>query len=248
MGAARIVRGAHAEYEMTQTVETWINRRPLHEEVAERLRAMIVSNDVAPGTRLNERELTELLGVSRTPLREAFKTLAAEGLIALMPNRGAMVSMLDRERIQQSLEVIGALTALAGELACANATADELASIRHYYDLMRQHFDQREHAPFLENYHLMHLSIVRATANDVLAELYRGLTDQVKRARVSAIADEDAWLRTMQDHERIVHALEARAADTLSGLLDAHMLSAANQIMTAVPKTSSTSRAWASDD
>jgi DNA-binding GntR family transcriptional regulator len=233
---------------MAQNVETWISRRPLHEEVAERLRSMIVSNEVGPGARLNERELTERLGVSRTPLREAFKTLAAEGLIALLPNRGAVVSMLDRDRLQQTLEVVAALEALAGELACANATADEITSIRQHYDLMRQHFEKREAAPFIENYRLMHVAIVRATANDVLTDLYRGLTDQVNRVGVSGIEDESAWQRTMNEHEEIMRALEARAADALPSLLEAHMLYSANQILAAVPRSSSTSRTWASDD
>jgi DNA-binding GntR family transcriptional regulator len=71
-----------------------IDRRPLHEEVAERLRALLTEGRLEPGARLNERVLCERLGVSRTPLREAFKVLAAERLIELNPNRGASVVAL----------------------------------------------------------------------------------------------------------------------------------------------------------
>ncbi|MGH8765245.1 MAG: GntR family transcriptional regulator, partial [Burkholderiales bacterium] len=70
---------------------TPISRRPLHEEAADRLRDLIVQGKLAPGARLNERLLTAQLGLSRTPLREAFKVLATEGLIELLPNRGAVV-------------------------------------------------------------------------------------------------------------------------------------------------------------
>ena len=86
--------------------------------LAERLREMIIEGELAPGARLNERALCERLGVSRTPLREAFRVLAAEGLVDLQPNRGAQVVALSDDDIRDSFEVMGALEALSGELAC----------------------------------------------------------------------------------------------------------------------------------
>ena len=80
---------------------TPILRRPLHEEATDRLRDLIVQGHLAPGVRLNERLLTGQLGLSRTPLREAFKVLATEGLVELLPNRGAIVSQLDPLRPAQ---------------------------------------------------------------------------------------------------------------------------------------------------
>src|SRR5712671_4578078 len=98
---------------------TPIVRRPLHEEATDRLRDLIVQGKLAPGTRLNERLLTAQLGLSRTPLREAFKVLATEGMVELLPNRGAIVAPMDPVRLAEALAVMGALEALAGELACA---------------------------------------------------------------------------------------------------------------------------------
>ena len=86
-----------------------IIRRPLHEEASDRLRDLIVQGHLAAGARLNERLLTAQLGVSRTPLREAFKVLATEGLVELLPNRGAIVSQLDPVRLSETLAVMGAL-------------------------------------------------------------------------------------------------------------------------------------------
>jgi DNA-binding GntR family transcriptional regulator len=83
-----------------------------------RLRDMIIEGTLAPGTRLNERVLCEQLMVSRTPLREAFKVLAGEGLIELLPNRGAQVAEMSVADIEQTFEVLGALEALSGQLAC----------------------------------------------------------------------------------------------------------------------------------
>src|SRR4051812_46620003 len=75
--------------------------RLLHETVIDRLRDMIVQGELAPGTKLNERVLCSALGASRTPLREALKYLASEGLVDLLPNRGAVVAPLDAERVKQ---------------------------------------------------------------------------------------------------------------------------------------------------
>src|SRR5436190_22844531 len=113
---------------------TPIIRRPLHEEATNRLRDLIVQGHLAAGIRLNERLLTAQLGLSRTPLREAFKVLATEGLVELLPNRGAVVSQIDAARLSESLAVMGALEALAGELACRNATDAQVNEIKalHY--------------------------------------------------------------------------------------------------------------------
>src|ERR1043165_8493718 len=108
--------------------------RLLHETVVDRLRDMIVHGELKAGTKLNERVLCESLGTSRTPLREALKYLASEGLVRLLPNRGAIVAPLEAERVKQTFAVMGALEALAGELACRNASDGEINEIRglHY--------------------------------------------------------------------------------------------------------------------
>src|SRR3990167_2376624 len=105
----------------TQEV-TPIIRRPLHEEATDRLRDLIVQGRLAAGVRLNERLLTAQLGVSRTPLREAFKVLATEGLVELLPNRGAIVAPMDPVRLAETLAVMGALESLARQLSFLNST------------------------------------------------------------------------------------------------------------------------------
>ncbi len=91
-----------------------INRRSLHGEVAERLRGLILSGELAPRSRVNELELCERFGISRTPLREAIKLLAGEGLLVLLPNKGARVAALDEAEIDEILEVVAGLEAVAG--------------------------------------------------------------------------------------------------------------------------------------
>ena len=100
-------------------------RQVIHDQLLEHLRDLVIEGELAAGARVPERLLCERFGVSRTPLREALKVLAAEGLIELSPNRGARIARPTAEDVAQALKVIGALEALAGELACARVTADE---------------------------------------------------------------------------------------------------------------------------
>ena len=97
-----------------------IVRAPLHVQVAERLRVAIDSGELAPGARLNEVELCNDMGVSRTPLREAIRSLATEGLVELQPNRGAIVSVISREDVTEILPIMASLEGLGGRLAAVN--------------------------------------------------------------------------------------------------------------------------------
>src|SRR6201994_3952646 len=101
----------------------------LHGEILTRLRDHIVEGNIPDGGRIPERQLCEMLGISRTPLREALKVLAAEGLIELLPNRGARVKQLSERDIAELFDVMGGLEALAGRLACENINHEEIAEV-----------------------------------------------------------------------------------------------------------------------
>src|SRR5437899_1215328 len=106
-----------------------IARLTLPEVAAERLRTLITEGTLAPGARLNERELSERLGVSRTPLREAFRMLAADGLLVQLPNRGAQVVALSREDVRHAFEVMAALEGLSGELAVSRVSDADIVEL-----------------------------------------------------------------------------------------------------------------------
>jgi len=98
--------------------------------VVERLRDLIIQGELAPGLKLNERLLCERLRTSRTPVREAIKYLASEGLVELLPNRGAIVTPITVTTVREMFVLLGALESLAGELACVNASDADIAEIR----------------------------------------------------------------------------------------------------------------------
>ena len=210
---------------------TPIIRRPLHEEAADRLRDLIVQGRLAAGARLNERLLTAELGVSRTPLREAFKVLATEGLVELLPNRGAIVSQMDPARLAESLAVMGALEALAGELACGSATDAQINEIRALHYEMLAYHARNDLAGYFKFNQAIHLKIVKYSGNAVLFNIYRQLNGNVRRARYMANLSKERWDAAMREHEQILAALSARDVKRIRVLLSDHLAHKLSSVM-----------------
>jgi len=202
---------------------TPIVRRPLHEEATDRLRDLIVQGRLVAGVRLNERLLTAQLGVSRTPLREAFKVLATEGLVELLPNRGAIVSQMDPVRLAETLAVMGALEALAGELACLNATAAQINEIRALHYEMLAYHARGDLAGYFKFNQAIHLKIVKYSGNAVLFNTYRHMNGNVRRARYMANLSQERWDAAVREHDAILAALSARDVKRIKALLSDHL-------------------------
>ncbi len=206
-----------------EAVTSLVERRLLHEEVVDRLRDMIVQGELLPETKLNERVLSERLGISRTPLREAIKYLASEGLVELLPNRGAVVAPLRPEKVREIFAVLGALEGLAGDLVCRNATDADIAEIRALHYQMVAHHARGELAPYFRCNQQIHIRIVECTGNATLAQAYRGLNANVRRARYMANLSHERWNAAVREHEEILAALSARDSARLQALLRDHL-------------------------
>lgn len=200
-----------------------VDRQILHVAVAQRLRTMIMEGDLAPGTRLNERVLCDLLQVSRTPLREAFKVLASDGLVTLLPNRGAEVVVLSKESIDHLFEMMGALEATSGELACQRITDAELVEIRAmHYEMLACHA-RRD----LPNYYALsrriHDAINAAARNPILEETYRRINLRIQALRFRSNFDQDKWDLAVREHGAMLDALAKRDGAALRDILRAHL-------------------------
>ncbi len=220
-----------------------IVRRPLHEEATDRLRDLIVQGRLAPGVRLNERLLTAQLGVSRTPLREAFKVLATEGMVELLPNRGAIVSQMDPVRLSESLAVMGALEALAGELACRNASDAQINEIRALHYEMLAYHARGDLAGYFKFNQAIHLKLVKYSGNAVLYNIYRQLNGNVRRARYMANLSKERWDAAVREHDEILAALGARDVGRIKALLSDHLAHKLASVLAALPTQLADSRA-----
>lgn len=202
---------------------TSIDRTSLHEELTDRLRTMIVEGVLPDGEKVPERELCEKLGVSRTPMREALKVLAADGLLTLEPNRGARVRAITLEDLEQVFPLMGALEALAGELACRNISEPQLVELRQTHQIMLEHFRREDMSGYFKHNQRIHELIMEAASNPTLATTYRSLAIRVRRARYLANMSKDRWQQAVNEHEEIMEALEQRDGDRLGAILKRHL-------------------------
>ncbi len=198
-------------------------RQGLHEEVVSRLRLRIVEGQIAPGAKLNERELSESLQVSRTPLREAIKMLAAEGLVELLPNRGAVAAQLQRQDVVDAFEVIAGLEGMSGELAAARISEPELAEIRATHYEMLAAYTRRDLPAYYRLNARIHERINAAARNPVLAQTYRTVNARLQALRFRSNFDERKWAVAVQEHESMIDKLAARDGSGLRALLVRHL-------------------------
>ncbi|MEJ7688877.1 MAG: GntR family transcriptional regulator [Variovorax sp.] len=207
---------------MAEVIE--ITRLALHDQVASRLRTMLVEGHIEPGAKLNERELCEQLRVSRTPLREAIKLLAAEGLVDLLPNRGAVAVRLTEADVLHTFELLAALEGMSGELAAQRVTDDELAELRALHYEMMACFARRDLSGYYRINARIHTAINEAAKNPVLAGTYRSINARVQSLRFRTNQNEAKWKHAVAEHEQMIEALAAHDAPAMRRLLVGHLL------------------------
>ena len=213
--------GLGKERRLAQGIE--ISRLALHDQVAERLRTMLVEGRIAPGAKLLERELCAELHVSRTPLREAIKLLAAEGLVDLLPNRGAVAVKLTEADVLNAFEVLALLEGASGELAAERISNDELAGVRALHHEMKSCFARRDLSGYYRLNARIHTAINEAARNPVLSSTYRSINARVQSLRFRTNQNMAKWKRAMKEHDLMLDALATHDAAALRQLLVQHL-------------------------
>ena len=205
-------------------------REPLHEVAARHIRDMIVKGELAPGARLHEQSLSELIGISRTPIREAIRALAAEGLVRLLPNKGAIVHDMSVEEVLDAFRVIGVLDSLAGELAIANMTPADLADLEALHEKMKVRFEARDLFGYFKANQDIHHRLLQMAASPALERQLKSLNARVRPFRYSVNIERESWERSMRDHENIMALLRERDGPGLAQVLRDHLPSKADVV------------------
>ena len=195
----------------------------LHGDLVANIRELIIEGDLEPGAKVPERVLCERYSVSRTPLREALKTLASEGLLELLPHLGAWVARLTAADVDQMFPVMGALEALSGELACQNLTEEQFAEIQALHYQMVLHYTRRQLKLYFQVNQEIHEKILSASANPLLLQMYQTLAGRIRRARYVANMSDERWTQAVKEHEEILNALSKRDGTALSDVLKRHL-------------------------
>jgi DNA-binding GntR family transcriptional regulator len=209
----------------------------LHDEVVNALRAALIDGRIKPGERVPEKALCVELGISRTPLREALKVLAAERLIELTPNRGARIASLSEGEIQHMFELMGAFEGLAGRLAAARISEADLLELQAMHLQMRAHYVRKDLPAYFRLNQAIHRRIVVAAGNPLLAQSYDQLAGRIRRPRFLASQwSAQRWAQAIEEHEGIMAALAARDGALLSRLLEAHLAHKAEALLKHLPE------------
>jgi DNA-binding GntR family transcriptional regulator len=206
----------------------------LHQDAVAELRKIIVSGELLPGERLREVALSERLGMSRTPLREAFRTLAAEGLVELLPNRSVVVSELDPTEAADVFALLGSLEALAALQACHRMTLDQIQEIGRLHAEMVAAYERGDRPAYTEANRTIHELIVLGSNNASLIQAWRLILPRADRARRLNTLDPERWAQFLDAHQSIYEALTARDGVKLAGLMRQHFAHAEESTTTRI--------------
>src|SRR6267378_8681679 len=199
-----------------------LERMSLHDQLVAKVREMIVDGELKAGAPLPERMLCETFGVSRTPLREAFKVLASEGLIELRSHRTPLITPINRTEIANIFDVMVALDGVAAAQAAIFATDDDIAKLSAMHDrLVHLHRDASRAAYFRLNQEI-HVEITKLAGNPVLLNIWTTMHANIFRARAVANYDARRWTESVQEHEAFMGFLRARDALRFAATLSAH--------------------------
>ncbi|WP_210237826.1 GntR family transcriptional regulator [Aliirhizobium smilacinae] len=205
-------------------------RRTLHSEIVDAIREMIVDGHLEPGQKVPEKELCDRFDISRTPLREALKALAAEGMLELLPQRGARVAILGEEELVELFPIIAAMEALAGELACDRITDAQVAEIRQMHGRMLIAFEQSDRLEYATLNRAIHMAIFDASGNAALLVLYRNMELKIRNIRHTMRQLPQDWKQALDDHDEMLDALSARDKTRLSAIMKQHVLNTAEAV------------------
>jgi DNA-binding GntR family transcriptional regulator len=207
-----------------------IRRKTLHSEIVDHLRDMIVSGELGPGQKIPEKELCARFDISRTPLREALKALAAEGMIELLPQRGAQVATITDEELQELFPIIASMEALAGELACEVITDAQLQAITALHQEMLIAYRESRHLDYSRLNRAIHFAIFEAAGNASLLTLYRNLELRIRNIRHTVRQLPSDWKEAVSDHEKILKALTERDRNRLAKVMRQHVMNTAKTV------------------
>lgn len=204
-------------------VSVAITRRQLHSELLTRLRDLIITGKIEGGAKIPEKELCDHFGISRTPLREALKVMAFEGLISLTHNRGATVRPLSLGDLQEVFPIYAHLEALAGQLACKRLTDEEIDDLLLMHDKLVVLYDEDKYPQYMALDELVHMRIEMASSNPVLLRMLQAVSGRVRRARYLVRAPRERQRAALDEHGCIMKALRDRDCESLSRAIKLHV-------------------------
>jgi DNA-binding GntR family transcriptional regulator len=208
-----------------------LSRRALYQDVAERLREQIFARTLEPGSWVDEMKLCAAYGISRTPLREALKVLAAEGLVTMKPRRGAYVTEVSRDDVSQVYHLLALLESDAAGRVATQATDTQRAELAALHDKLEKQVRQRD--AFFATNELFHISLLQMAGNRWALQLVQDLRKVMKLNRHHSLFKQGRLADSLVEHRALMKAIEARDPVAAAALMRAHFASGLEAAATA---------------
>lgn len=208
--------------------------KPLREIVFETIREAIITGHLPPGERLMEIQLAEEMGVSRTPVREAIRKLELEGLVIMIPRKGAYVASLSLKDIADVFEVRVALEGLAAGLAAERITEGELEELERTLVKVAEVSEAKDLEALIKLDTEFHDVLYKASRNDRLSQIVSNLREQIQRYRTTSLAIPGRMKEALEEHKQIVEAISERNVELAQHLAQAHIENAENSMLEAL--------------
>jgi DNA-binding GntR family transcriptional regulator len=209
-----------------------INSSSLHDETVKRIREMILRGALAGGEKIDEKGLSERMGVSRTPIREALRTLSSEGYIDLVPRRGAFVARVSDADIKELFEVMSGLEGLCVRLAMPRLTDKDLEKLEALHAAMEEQYARRDHKAYLKINWEIHGYIQKRSENKLLNEIIDGLRKKITLFRQQQLYQPGRFDLSIQEHRDLMAAIRQRDAVAAEKALAHHLLRQGHSLVT----------------
>jgi DNA-binding GntR family transcriptional regulator len=200
-----------------------IEARPLHQDVADRIREMIRKGQLEQGQRISEVAFCEELGISRTPLREAFRVLAAEGLVEVVPRRGARISRPSIAEIQDMFAVMEALEGLCARIAAERLSEGDLARLEILHAALERAYARRDEEAYIQANHAYHEFVQELTHNATLNGIVNGLRQKIFLYRYRQLYQPDRFDQSIREHRALLEAFRRRDPAGAEELMKEHL-------------------------
>jgi DNA-binding GntR family transcriptional regulator len=198
-----------------------LGTRALYEQVAEQLRTRILAHTLAPGSWIDEQAIAAEYGISRTPLREALKVLAAEGLVTMKLRRGAYVTEVSERDLADVFHLLALLESDAARVAAGKATADEIAELMRIHDELESSLADRDR--FFAANERFHMRLLEIADNRWRVQMVADLRKVMKLNRRQSLFKQGRLEASLKEHRQIMAALKARNAERAQALMQAHL-------------------------
>jgi DNA-binding GntR family transcriptional regulator len=200
-----------------------IEKKTLHEEIANNLRELIMSGELQEGDKIKEDALCNSMGISKTPLREALRVLSVEGLIKLVPNRGSFVSTPTFEEIREMFDVMSVLEGICARAAAEKMSAKDLTTLEKLHNKLEKNFKRKAQREYIRINNQYHAFVQELAGNRTLNQIINGLRQKILLYRYQSLNLPERFEQSIQEHRELIEAFRKKDSKKAETLMRRHL-------------------------